>query len=139
MGEIIRNDPLNELRTMLDWWRRPFEMPMLFRRELPETLEALRVDVYEKDNNLVVKAAIPGVKREDIQIDVTDGILHISAETKAEKNVEEKDYYLHEYSHGKISRSLRLPSDVQPDKAKAEYKDGVLLVQMPKNKEAAIS
>lgn len=136
MGEIMRTDPVTELRTMLDWWRRPFDLPNLFRREFPEALEGLPVDVYEAGGDLVVKAAIPGVKREDIKVDVTDGVLHIAAESKAEKNIEEKDYYLHEYSHGKISRSLRLPSDVEFDKAQAMYRDGILRILMPKAKEA---
>jgi len=136
MGEMIRNDPLNELRTLLDLWRRPFDVPTLFRRELPEALESLRVDVYEANDNLVVKAAIPGVQRDYIKIDVTHGILHIAAETQDEKNIEDKDCYLHEYSHRKISRSLRLPSDVQFNKAHAMYRDGIPKIEMPKAKEA---
>ena len=129
MGEMTRLDPYTELRTLIDWPRWPFEA---LRREFGGAFGTLPVDVFEENENLVVKTEIPGMKKEDIHIDVTEGVLQINAETKEEKEIEEKDYFLHEVRRGKFARALRLPGNINVAKAVAEYKDGVLKIWMPK-------
>lgn len=132
MSDLTRFDPFAEMRALLDWPRRGD----LFRRELPEPFGSLAVDVYDENGDLVVKTELAGLKKEDIKIEVTDGVLSISAETRADKDVQDKDYYLREHRYGRTSRSLRLPADVDAAKARAEYADGVLKVRMPHKKDA---
>jgi len=92
------------------------------------------VDLYETDTDVVIKAEIPGVKKDDIEISVKDNFVHIKAEKKEE--VEEKKENLHrvERFYGKVERVIPLPVDVKSDQAKAEYKDGVLEIRIPKEK-----
>jgi HSP20 family protein len=92
------------------------------------------IDLYETDTDVVIKAEIPGVKKEDIEITVKDNFVHIKAEKKEE--VEEKRENVHrlERFYGKVERVIPLPVDVKSDQAKAEYKDGVLEIKIPKEK-----
>jgi len=97
---------------------------------------SLAVDVYEKDKNLVAEMNIPGVNPKDIHIEVEDGYLRISGETREEKEEKEKQYYSKEIRRGSFERVVSLPHPVQKDKVKAEYAEGVLTVFLPKAKEA---
>ncbi|HEX3037252.1 MAG TPA: Hsp20/alpha crystallin family protein, partial [Thermodesulfobacteriota bacterium] len=93
-------------------------------------------DIYETESGYVVKADFPGVKKENIQIDVHDGTLTLKAEKKFEEK-ESKDNYLRvERAYGSFVRSFRLPKNVDAEKIEAEYKDGVLEVTLPKKEEA---
>ncbi len=83
---------------------------------------------------MVVKADIPGVKKDDIDVTITENSLTISGERKQEKKIKEKDFHRIERSYGSFSRSFRLPENVNASKAKAEFKDGVLEVRLPKTK-----
>ena len=104
---------------------------------MPEMEEvAPKVDIFEEGDNFVVKAEIPGIKKEEIEVNLTDDMVTISGEKKKEEKVEKKDYYRFERSFGSFSRSFRLPKDVQADKAKAIFKDGVLELKVPKTEEA---
>lgn len=91
-----------------------------------------RADVYEQNGNLVVKAELPGVKKEDITVAVEDGDLVIRGERTHEEKVEEKDYYRMERSTGAFYRRLPLPEGITVDQIAATYNDGVLEVTMPK-------
>jgi HSP20 family protein len=90
------------------------------------------VDMYQTDNEIVVKAAIPGVKTEDVQINVTGEILTLKGEIKEKEEVKEKAYHLREQRWGTFERSIALPTDVIADKAKAEFENGVLTITLPK-------
>lgn len=94
------------------------------------------VDLFEDNGNLVLKAELPGMKKEDIEITLTDGDITISGEKKKEKEVKRKDYYKWESSYGSFCRTFALPTDVQQDKVKSTFKDGILEVIMPKSEEA---
>ncbi|TDJ67654.1 MAG: Hsp20/alpha crystallin family protein [Proteobacteria bacterium] len=94
------------------------------------------VDVSEDDNGYVVRAELPGVKKEDIDVTLEDGVLTISAETKSKSESEEKDgerVIRQERRYGKYSRSLRLGTQVDEGKVKASYKDGILQLVLPKS------
>ncbi|MFO8111342.1 MAG: Hsp20/alpha crystallin family protein [Desulfosalsimonadaceae bacterium] len=95
------------------------------------------VDTYEKDNAIVVNAELPGVKKEDISIDVKNNMLTISGERKDEENIHEDDYYRNERFYGRFQRSFTLPDNVDADKVDATYKDGVLEVKIPKTEDSA--
>jgi HSP20 family protein len=90
------------------------------------------VDLYEKDDNFVIKAELPGVGKDDIGIDLKDGVLTLSGERSDDSEVKEDKYYRRERTYGKFQRSFTLPADVDADKIKAEFKDGVLVVEVPK-------
>jgi HSP20 family protein len=94
------------------------------------------VDVYERDNNLIVKAELPGVKKEDIDVELTDGGLAIRGERKAEQEVKEENYYRMERSYGSFYRRLPLRFEVKPEQIQATYTDGVLEIRIPEPAEA---
>ena len=126
-------------RLVEDFWRRPF--PTLWRpgRSWPSeagTMHLLAVDLYEEKEDIVVKAELPGLSKEDITVQVTDSMLLIKGEKKREEEIKEGDYYCSERSFGSFSRSIDLPSDVKADHVKASFKDGVLEIRLPKTEEA---
>ena len=135
--------PLEEMeRWFEESFNRPFFSPRLLSRfGLPEltspfTAVSPQVDIYEDRNDVVVKAEIPGIKKEDIEINVKENMITISGEKQSEEKVERKDYYRLERSFGSFSRHLHLPADIQADKAKATFRDGVLEVRIPKSEAA---
>ncbi|MBI2997026.1 MAG: Hsp20/alpha crystallin family protein [Deltaproteobacteria bacterium] len=112
-----------------------------FWPELWRPSERLRVggpvvDVYEQKNEIVVKTELPGMSRDDIQINITDNVLTITGEKKKEEEVKEEDYYRRERTYGRFSRALELPKAVQIEKAQAIFKNGVLDIRIPKTEEA---
>ena len=94
------------------------------------------VDVYEKEDEIVITAELPGMKQEDINVEVHDGILSICGEKKVENEVNEEHYHFVERSYGSFERSFTLPSKVQGEDVKATYHEGVLNVHLPKAEEA---
>lgn len=94
-----------------------------------------RVDAFEKDGNLVIKAELPGVKKEDVTVTIEDGDLIVSGERKSESEVKEEDYYRMERTFGSFHRRLAIPFDVKAEEIKASFTDGVLEVTIPKPSE----
>jgi len=138
--EIMKQDrgffsPFEEMeRWFEEAFRRPFFAPSWMPRfKLPEFgVTFPTVDIFEDGNDVVVKAELPGMKKEDINVNITEDVITISGEKKTEEKVEKKDYYRLECSFGSFSRSLQLPAETQIDKARASFRDGVLEVRMPK-------
>jgi len=126
-------------RRFEDFFNRPFPMlgaPWWPRWERAEEVSP-SVDIYEEGGEVVLKAEIPGMKKEDIHVDITDKTMTISGEKKKEEKIERKDYVHLERSYGSFVRTFHLPAEVVTDKAKATFKDGVLEVRVPKTEEAA--
>ena len=128
--------PFSELEEMerrfQDIFGRSF-LPSVWRR-IP-TMEmgwAPAIEVFEKEDKFVVKAELPGMTEEDIDISVVGDTLTIKGERKAESEVKEEDYYCCERSYGSFSRSIAVPSNVDAKKIEASYEDGVLEVSLPK-------
>jgi HSP20 family protein len=94
------------------------------------------LDVHEDKDNYIFRTELPGLKREDIEVSLQDGSLVISGERKAEKVEAGVEVHRQERYYGKFQRALTLPEPVAADKVKAEYKDGVLTVTLPKTEEA---
>jgi len=90
------------------------------------------IEVFEKEDKFVVKAEVPGMKEEDIDVSVVGDTLTIKGEKKTESEVKEEDYYCCERSYGSFYRSIALPSHVDAKKIDAEYENGVLEVSLPK-------
>lgn len=111
-------------------------LPAVWRR-IP-TMEmgwAPAIDVFEKEDKFVVKAELPGMKEEDIDISVVGNTLTIKGERNAESKIEEDNYYYCERSYGSFSRSIDIPSNVNAQKIEANYEDGILEVSLPKTPE----
>jgi HSP20 family protein len=126
-------------RFMEDMWRRPF--PGLFGRDrwLPIRPLGIRmpsVDVYEEKDTVVIKAELPGMRKEDIEVNLTGDTLTIKGEKKEDKEVKEDDYYRRERSYGSFLRTMALPCEVKSEQIKANFKDGVLEIRLPKTEEA---
>ena len=100
-----------------------------------KTFKTPTIDVYEKDNKVIVKAGLPGIDKKNINLHLDRDILTISGETKREKEEKKKGYYYSERSFGKIQRSIRLPKGLKQQEIKAYHKDGVLTVEIPRAKE----
>ena len=126
-------------RFMDDMWRRPF--PSLFGRDRwlpirPLSIRMPSLDVYEEKDSVVVKAELPGMKKEDVEVSLAGETLTIKGEKKEDKEVKEDDYYRRERSYGSFLRSVALPCEVKSEEIKASFKDGVLEVRLPKTEEA---
>ena len=108
------------------FWVKPVAFP-------GETELSMKIDVKEDDQNFTVQADVPGVKKEDIQIDIDGGQVTVRAESKQEKEEKKGEKTVYSVrSYGMVSRSFTLPVDVDEKGAKAEYKDGVLNLVLPK-------
>jgi HSP20 family protein len=94
------------------------------------------VDVFDRNGSLVVKADVPGMKAEDIEVNVNEDSITISGERSEEKEVKEKDYHRSERSYGKFIRQVPLPAGADREKAQATFKDGVLEISFPLKEEA---
>jgi HSP20 family protein len=126
---------LSGLRDEID---RLFDVPL---RELTRTSQLLSgwnvaLDVYEDADNVYVKAEVPGMKKEDINLSLHDGSLSISGERKSETSHEGTETLRTERYYGRFQRTVTLPTPVAVDKVKAQYKDGILTVTLPKAEEA---
>jgi HSP20 family protein len=128
-----------EIDRMFDDFRHLIPWPRLWGAErwpAAAELHVPAVDVYEQDDEVVVKAEIPGMSKEDIEVNLSDSVLTLKGEKKKEEEIKERGYYRCERSFGAFSRTIRLPSEVKTDQAKATFKDGVLEVRLPKTEEA---
>jgi HSP20 family protein len=94
------------------------------------------VDLSENSDSFLIKADVPGMDKKDIKITMQDNVLNISGEKKQEKEEKDRNYHLIERSYGQFSRSFTLPTKVDSDKIKAEFKNGVLEIVIPKAPEA---
>lgn len=126
MANIIRRDPFEEL------FRGFFVRPVDFGTEL-EAPAAVRVDIRENAEAYLVQAELPGVTKEDIQVNIDGNTLTISAERKSEKEVKDGERVLRTERHyGKVSRSFQLGYELDEGRAVAKYADGVLHLELPK-------
>jgi len=135
--EIQRWQPISELvslRQAMDRLFDDFGRPSLLSTATPG-LVAPALDVYQTASEVVVKAALPGVKPEDLKIDITGDTLSIRGESKEEEEVKREDYLYRERRYGSFSRSVVLPVGVRSDEAEASMDDGILTLTIPKAEE----
>jgi len=116
-------------RRMRSWW------PERWSGEGTE-FRAPAVDLFEDKDDIVVKAELPGIEKNDIDVNLTDHTLTIRAEKKKQNEIKEEHYYRSERSYGSFTRTLELPAGVQRDKVTANYNNGVLEIRLPKTAEA---
>jgi len=129
----------DEMERMFDnfsptGWSRPFRSNFPLMNEISTSLETNmpKVDVIDRDGEIVVKAMLPGVEKKDIELSMTKNTVTISGKTSHEEKEEKGDYYRCEISKGSYMRTLSLPENVNEDKAKAKFKDGMLELTIPK-------
>jgi len=115
-----------EMDDLFDGFFRGLERPFAGYKAWPA------IDVAEEDENILVRAEVPGCKAEDIEISVHGNVLTISGEKKQEEEKKEKGYYYMESSYGSFRRELNLPTEVDAGKIDATCKDGVLSITLPK-------
>ena len=137
MSAITRWDPFHNLSTLQEQVNRLFEGSIPRRSDQSAlTTWAPAVDIYETENELVLKADLPDVNEKDLDIRIESNILTIKGERKFEEKAKEDNYLRIERTYGSFSRSFSLPSTVDSGSIKAEYKNGVLTVELPKRAES---
>jgi HSP20 family protein len=138
MDTVVRYQPFRGFSTLHDRVNRLFNESMFQgqNEESAITTWAPAVDIYETPNELVVKADLPDVAEKDIDIRVENNLLTVRGERKFEKNVTEDNYLRVERAYGSFSRSFSLPNTVNAEAIHAEYKNGVLTVNLPKREES---
>ncbi len=133
-------DPFRDVMGIQDRMNRLFEDFLTRGRGREEGIEAgawaPAVDIYETDNDVVVKAELPGVKKDEIGVEVKAGVLTLRGERKFEKEVKEENYHRVERSYGSFLRAFTLPTSVEEDKVSAKLAEGVLEIHLPKKAEA---
>lgn len=135
--------PFDEMERLMESrfprnWLRPFhwEWPSWAEGTAPFEGKTPSVDVIDRNNEIVVKAELPGVDKKDLDISVTSNTVTVKGTTSHEEKEEKGDYYRCEMSRGEYSRTVALPADVDESKAKAKFKDGILELTIPKKEKA---
>ncbi len=132
--------PFQELENLQREMNRLFDLTFPRLGEADTTLLGGQwtpaIDIYDSKDNIVVKADLPGLKKDDIEVSIQDNILTIKGEKKQEREVKEEDYIRSERFYGSFHRSISLPSEVDSSKVKAVFKDGVLELTLSKKEEA---
>ena len=134
---IVRFEPFRDLATQREYVRLLKEAfsPMSGEPEVSTRSWAPPVDIYETEDAIVLKAELPGIDPKDVEVRVEDNTLYLKGERNYEKEVNEQNYHRIERSYGSFARSFSLPNSIDAEKVKAEYKDGLLTLTMPKREE----
>lgn len=135
MAELVRWEPFRELTSLREAMDRLFEESFLrpgWFGGWDSAAAMMPVDVYETDDQVVVKAVVPGVKPEDIEVTLTGDVLTIQGEFKSEEKTEKRNYLRQERRYGSFRRQLSLPAGINADKVSATFENGVLTLEMPK-------
>lgn len=138
MSNLIRWRPMSEAVTLRDAMDRLFDEAFTRPWGLTEAGRygmAPSVDMFETDSDVVIRASLPGLKAEDVEINVTGEMITIKGQSKQQSETKEKAYHIREQRWGAFERSLALPTTVLSDKAKAEFEDGILTITLPKAEE----
>jgi HSP20 family protein len=139
MTQMVRWDPFGELhglRRAMDRLFEDFAPTRSLRGGTEGTELTFPVDISENDSEVTVKAVLPGIKPEDVDITVSEGVLTIRGQTRQEQTEENANYYRREIRYGSFARSVPLPTRVNQDQADAEFKDGMLAIRLPKAEES---
>jgi HSP20 family protein len=134
MSNLTRWEPAREMMTLREAMDRLFDdaftRPLSIRDGWSMATPA--IDMYQTDNDVVVKASLPGIKAEEVQINVTGDILTLKGEVKQADEREDRSWHIREQRFGSFERSIVLPTDVKSDKAEAVFENGILTVTLPK-------
>jgi len=134
---IVRWDPFREMMTLRNVMDRMFEDSMVRRLQSATdgTEGFLPLDMYQTDNEVVIKASLPGMKPENVDISITGDVLTIRAEQQQEEEAKDENYIVRERRYGSTTRAIQIPVAVQGDKAEATFENGILVLTLPKAEE----
>jgi HSP20 family protein len=136
MMNLVKWNPWREMPTLHNRINRLFDDPFFSVGRMEDDavmgMWNPAVDLYEKDDHYMIKVELPGVDKNNVKIDLKDRLLTLSGERTYDNEVNEENYHRREMSYGKFQRAFTLPADVDSDKIKAEFKDGVLQIEIPK-------
>ena len=139
MSNLTRWEPAREMMTLRDAMDRLFDdaftRPFSLMKEGGSNWSSLAIDMFQTDNDVVVKAALPGIKADEVQININGDVLSIRGEVKQDEESKEKSWHIREHRWGAFERSVRLPTSVVADKAKADFDNGILTITLPKSEE----
>ena len=135
MSNLIRWEPAREMMTLREAMDRLFDDAFTRQLSLRDAWSVPAIDMYQTDDEIVVKAALPGIKADEIQINITGEVLTLKGEMKHEEEKKEKAWHMREQRWGSFERSVVLPTDVVADKTKAEFENGILTITLPKAEE----
>ena len=139
MTNLTRWEPAREMMTLREAMDHLFDdaftRPFSLMRNGGSNWSSPAIDMYQTNNDVVVKAALPGIKADEVQINVTGDILTIRGETKQDEEKKDTSWHLREQRWGEFERSVRLPTGVLSDKAKADFDNGILTITLPKSEE----
>lgn len=134
---LVKWNPWREIEDMFDRYDRAVGLPRIGTQEVMTSGDwSPRVDIVENDNEFLIKAEIPEVKKEDVKVSVDNGVLTLKGERKLEKEEKGKKFHRVERYYGSFTRSFTLPENVDESKIKATFKDGMLNLQVPKTEKA---
>jgi HSP20 family protein len=132
MSNLTRWEPMRDMMTLREAMDQLFNDAFTRPRSSSGVSIVPATDLYQTDDDVVVKFNLPGLKAEDVQISVTSDVLTLRGEYKQENEQKEVTYHVIERHVGAFERSVMLPTDVQTDKAKADFENGVLTITLPK-------
>ena len=126
---LVPYHPFDELEKIFDNWMAKFQ-----EDSFPEafSIEEPKMDIFEQDGKLVAKTEMPGIDPKTINVSIENNMLKVEAKKEEQKEEKKKGYYRKEIKSGYLKRIVALPVEVMSDKAEANYKDGVLTVEIPK-------
>ena len=136
---VVRWDPFRDLSMLQDRMNRLFDdAGRTWRNDEPAatTSWSPAVDIFETEGEIVVKAELPGMDRKDITLHLENNVLTLKGERRFEKDTKDENYHRIERSYGVFSRSFSIPATVDEEKIRADYKDGVLNIVLPKKEQA---
>jgi HSP20 family protein len=134
MADLTRWEPFGGLTALRREMDRLFEH-VLGREALSQGEAEPAIEVADTPEAVIVKAQVPGVSKEHLQVNVTENALTLKGEVQEDKTTEDKNYHRREFHYGAFSRTIALPTTVQAEQATAQLKDGVLEVTLPKREE----
>jgi len=132
MSNLTRWEPVREMMTLREAMDRLFDDAFTHPVSLSGDSGLPAIDLYQTADDVVVKAALPGLKAEDVQISITADVLTLRGEYRQEDEQKDATYHIREHRLGIFERSVMLPTDVQADKSKADFENGVLTITLPK-------
>jgi HSP20 family protein len=132
MSNLTRWEPVREMMTLREAMDRLFDDAFTRPISMSEGSGLPAIDLYQDAEEVVVKAALPGLQAEDVHISITADVLTLSGEFKQETENKDVTYHIREHRQGMFERSVMLPTDVQTDKAKADFENGILTITLPK-------
>ena len=135
MSNLIRWEPARDFMTLREAMDHLFDDAFTRPLSIRDGWSVPAIDMYQTDDEVVVKASLPGYKADDVQINITGEVLTLKGEVKVEDEKKERAWHIREQRWGSFERSVALPTDVMADKAKAEFENGILTVTLPKAEE----